>query len=254
MEPYGYPPARERFSQATGTPERIGYFAHYSNTSLGKIANLFSYWADVKGTAAHTNCIRLNEYFSSVVDGQVVQLPSDLSEPLAVDELSSRPGDRIWHRMCVAAERHRHRFFADTVTKHHQGHFSGIREQALRRLLSDPSARPSCGEWDMIKLAWQWCQANRRTEAEFVALAYHLGKKMMMAALFFFILAVVNDNTRPEPVDHRTEILGVSCWGATTVSLQCSESVTDAESHPTLYGGVEYRGVKIQTVLFNYKR
>lgn len=60
----------------------IEYFSRYNNFSLGKLKNLYLYWARSSSKlAASRQCIKINELFSKCVDGGRISIPRELQKP-----------------------------------------------------------------------------------------------------------------------------------------------------------------------------
>jgi hypothetical protein len=81
-EPHTYPPAKEKPKHHISHDDLIKYFAHWSNGSMGRVANLYGNW--VRGTdrgAASDECLELNHLYSLSVDGERVFIPERLRSP-----------------------------------------------------------------------------------------------------------------------------------------------------------------------------
>ena len=76
-----YPGAKEPITFKPITDEdRAEYFAKYSNSSLGRVKNLYMKWARIKG-AMSEECQQLNRLFSQCVDGNRIKVPQCLEDP-----------------------------------------------------------------------------------------------------------------------------------------------------------------------------
>ncbi|OAL44129.1 RdRP-domain-containing protein [Pyrenochaeta sp. DS3sAY3a] len=77
-----YPGGREQitFGEVTGD-SRAEYFARYTNTSLGRVKNLYMKWARL-GNAMSSECQQLNRLFSQCVDGNHIRIPEHLIKSL----------------------------------------------------------------------------------------------------------------------------------------------------------------------------
>ncbi|SMR51713.1 unnamed protein product [Zymoseptoria tritici ST99CH_3D1] len=80
-QPAAYPGGQERieFGEIDGD-SRAEFFAQYSNASLGRVKNLYLKWARL-GSPLSSECQQLNRLFSQCVDGNRIQVPSNLEDP-----------------------------------------------------------------------------------------------------------------------------------------------------------------------------
>jgi hypothetical protein len=81
-QPAQYSGAKEPVMfKAITDDDRLGYFARYTNASLGRVKNLFLEWARLKGPMS-AECQQPNRLFSMCGDGNRVKVPPVLESPL----------------------------------------------------------------------------------------------------------------------------------------------------------------------------
>lgn len=156
-QPALYPAVPERVQfKPVSDDDRLVYFAKYSGSSLGQVKNLYLSWARTTGPTSQA-CQELNRLFSQCVDGNRIMIPDRLkkvpspaadSMPFILDDLHDRARAAIQN--------------SDQVRS-----WDGFDFDAVELLSVHESVAMS--EFEMIKLAFQWC---RRNAVPFAALTH----------------------------------------------------------------------------------
>jgi hypothetical protein len=157
-EPAQYPAARDpvTFGEITDN-DRLEYFARYTNTSLGRVKNLYLDWARLKGPMS-AECQELNRLFSTCVDGNRIKVPPVLEE---LPHLPSKEAAFILDTLHKAAK--------DLINDRRRSEsYDGYSFDAMELLLCRDDIAMS--EFELVRLTYHWCLKKKADLADFLHL------------------------------------------------------------------------------------
>lgn len=158
-QPAQYPGAKEPVMfKAITDDDRLEYFARYTNSSLGKVKNLFLDWARLKGPMS-AECQQLNRLFSMCVDGNRIKVPSTLESPPQPPPNAPPFILDILHDAAKALVQAR---------QASNDNYNGYSFDAMELLLSRGDVAMS--EFELVKLTYRWCQKNNTALKDFMHL------------------------------------------------------------------------------------
>lgn len=133
--------------------DRIDYFAHSSNTQLGRLKKLYLQWAKYEGPLS-SQCQELNRLFSQCVDANRVKIPEHLSK--LPDDAECR--SFILDILHEAGRANIKQIELSVISS------GSITAEVLESILSE---RHSMSQYELAKLTLQWCQATKTPFTDF---------------------------------------------------------------------------------------
>ncbi|KAF8467385.1 RNA dependent RNA polymerase-domain-containing protein [Kalaharituber pfeilii] len=161
-EPAAYTGAKEplQFGKITDN-DRLEYFARYTNTSLGRVKNLFLDWARTNSTLS-PECQQLNYLFSNCVDGHKINIPQHLQSPPARDETTPPFVLDVLHE---DAKLHIATRIATSSQEHGGAEYEYEFDLLQLLLIRDKVA---LSEFELIQMAYRWCRARNVEFSTFI--------------------------------------------------------------------------------------
>ena len=159
-EPAAYVGAKEplQFGKITDN-DRLEYFARYTNTSLGRVKNLFLDWArTAERGALSAECQQLNYLFSNCVDGHKIRIPQHLetsppktedTPPFVLDVLHEAAKTHIANRIVAQAS---------AVRQGDEDELTYDFDLFQLLLIRD---RVALSEFELIQMAYRWCRTKK---------------------------------------------------------------------------------------------